>query len=380
MATYSAQSLGIKAPRGGFQQGGWYGGRQYWNGTLSEVNAIHPESNQQGAGQQVSQEVVAQSAAQQGVSTQQMNQYLDQQRQIQAKTNPIPATPAPANTTSVATPSAGTPTGLPAMTTAPTLNLQEMYKGLFDNSGITGLEQELASKEKAFAEAKAKIRDNPYLSEGTIGGRISKIEALHADNTKALRDQIATKRADIETQLNIATKQFDINSTAAKNALDQFNTLLSSGALDNASGESIASLTQATGINSDMIYSAIQARKEKNQETQVITSTNDAGVVTISVIDPKTGAVIKQNSLGAVGNAQTGAKPTAQEKTAELQSQFITALENTKNSYGHVSPQDWQGALASWISRGGSRDDFIKNFQQYADPNRGDFDQVYFQR
>lgn len=62
MATYSPESLGINASTTGgtFQQGAWYGGRQYWNNTLGEVGAIHPESNQQGAGQAVSTEVVAQ--------------------------------------------------------------------------------------------------------------------------------------------------------------------------------------------------------------------------------------------------------------------------------------------------------------------------------
>jgi len=60
LATYSPSSLGISAPSGGFQTGGWYQGRQYWNGTLSDPGVIHPQSNQQGAGQAVSQETVQQ--------------------------------------------------------------------------------------------------------------------------------------------------------------------------------------------------------------------------------------------------------------------------------------------------------------------------------
>jgi ElaB/YqjD/DUF883 family membrane-anchored ribosome-binding protein len=48
------------APAGGFQQGGWYEGRQYWDGTFSEPGQINKLSNQQGAGQQVSKEVIAQ--------------------------------------------------------------------------------------------------------------------------------------------------------------------------------------------------------------------------------------------------------------------------------------------------------------------------------
>jgi hypothetical protein len=74
---YTPEQLGIKPPAGGFQTGGWYQGRQYWNGTFSDPGVIHPWSNQQGAGQAVSQEVKAQSAAAQGVSLQQFNDYLD---------------------------------------------------------------------------------------------------------------------------------------------------------------------------------------------------------------------------------------------------------------------------------------------------------------
>src|SRR3990167_7214222 len=88
MAVYSPESLGIKAPAGGFSQGGWYSGRQYWGGTLSDPGVIHPSSNQQGAGQAVSAEVNRQSAAQQGVSPQQFEGYLQQQRQQSAGVQP----------------------------------------------------------------------------------------------------------------------------------------------------------------------------------------------------------------------------------------------------------------------------------------------------
>lgn len=59
MALYSPEQLGIKAPSGGFQQGGWYDGRQYWDGKLGDVNVII-NPNQQGYSQQVSKEVVQQ--------------------------------------------------------------------------------------------------------------------------------------------------------------------------------------------------------------------------------------------------------------------------------------------------------------------------------
>lgn len=73
---YTPDQLGLKAPSGGFQTGGWYSGRQYWNGTLSDVNTIHPDSNQSGAGSTVSPTVNAASATAQGSTVQDFNQYL----------------------------------------------------------------------------------------------------------------------------------------------------------------------------------------------------------------------------------------------------------------------------------------------------------------
>ena len=98
-------------------------------------------------------------------------------------------------------------------------------------------------------------------------GRIKKLTDKFEMDQSNLRNQIATKKADIETQLNLQTKQFDINSQVAKQALDQFNVLLSNGALQGASGEDIANLTRSTGIPSSMIYSAINAQKAKDVKT-----------------------------------------------------------------------------------------------------------------
>jgi len=49
-----------QAPPGGFKQGGWYEGRQFWNGSFSGPGQLHPDSGAVGAGQDVSDEVIAQ--------------------------------------------------------------------------------------------------------------------------------------------------------------------------------------------------------------------------------------------------------------------------------------------------------------------------------
>lgn len=299
---YDPQSLGIAAPSGGFQQGGWYNGRQYWGGTLSDPGVIHPSSNQQGAGQAVSAEVNLQSDQAQGNNPGDIERYLAQQRQLQQQRGVSPS----GNMSPTQSASSGLGmAGLPAQAVAPqaTINLPEMYKQLTESSGIKEKESQLADMERKYTEAKGLINDNPYLSEATRVGRVAKLEELHANRTKNLRDEIATAKADAETQLNLQLKQFDINSQQAKQALDQLNFLLESGALNNASGEDVANLTRSTGISSNMIYSAIDATKQKNVKTEVIKSEDDNGVVTVTVIDDK-GNVINQQSLGAIGNKQ----------------------------------------------------------------------------
>ena len=137
--TYSPSSLGITAPAGGFQQGGWYSGRQYWNGVLSDPGVINPYSNQQGAGQAVSAEVNAQSAAQQGVSAQQLETYLQQQRDASATVAPTQTYNAPAQSY---TPQQSTiPEGGGIAYQAPaTINLQSLYDNAYKEAGIAELE------------------------------------------------------------------------------------------------------------------------------------------------------------------------------------------------------------------------------------------------
>lgn len=150
-----------------------------------------------------------------------------------------------------------------------TIDLPSVYKGLYDTSGISSIEAEIAEKEKQAAETKAAINDNAWLSEGTRVGRIAKVDQLSEEKLNSLRKQVATKKADIEMQLNIQTRQFDINSQNAQFELQKFNSLLSAGALDNAQPEDIASITRATGLSSEAILGAITANKAKNLQTTI---------------------------------------------------------------------------------------------------------------
>jgi len=277
MAVYDPTSLGITPPAGGFQEGGWYGGRQYIGGTLSDPGVIHPGSSQVGAGQAVSEEVNKQSAAAQNVPHDQFTKYLQDQRQQSAGVTPAPQ-PAPAPTRQTELPSGTAGAGLGTMTAPETPNLPEMYKSLIDSSGVKQKEEQLAASEKQFLEERNKITDNPFLTAGIMDQRLRRLKQAYEKETAPLRSQIEMAKADVETQLNLQSRQIDINSNAVQLALNWTNTLLGMGALDNASGEDIAAITRTTGISSSMIQSAIAANKAKNIETSVSTwsdGTND---------------------------------------------------------------------------------------------------------
>lgn len=342
-ATYTQTQLGIKTPTGGFQNLGWYEGRQYFNGTFSDPGVIHPLSPQQGSGQLVSQEVNAQSATQQGVTPQEFEAYLEAQRRKQIKSPALNLSGVSSQDLYGAGGSFGAGAGgavgagggvLGGAGLTPSINLPNLYQNLYQSSGISDKETQLRTLEGQFLEAKGKISDNPFLSASMIDQRLKRLQDKFDQETTPLRNEIATKKADIETQLNLQTKQFDINSQQARDAISYFNTMLNAGALQNASGEDIAQFTYATGIPSSFIYSAIKAQQVKNRDLYVSTFTADSGVVTAVAIDKNTGQVVMQKSLGAIGNAQIGTGSVTQQKALEDEANrqnLITSIKNYNN-------------------------------------------------
>lgn len=316
MGVYSPQQLGIKPPKEGFQELGWYGGRQYVGGTLSEPNQIHPNSPQQGAGQEVSQEVRNQSAAAQGVTPEKFDSYLNLQKQKGSGMVPV-GNPIPGGSGMGMAEGGGDGAGI-GISPPAALNLPDLYKSLYEQQGVAELEKSLYEKSQGFTKAQSTINDNPFLAEASRVGRISKLTTDYNSAVKNDQDALVMKKQDIATQLDIATKQFDINSQAAKQALDQFNVLLSSGALAGATGNDIAAITKATGISSSMISSAINTQRERDVQTSVSTVDDGQNIYSV-VINSKTGQIISKQPISA-SKPTAGAKPTQAEVEASYKS------------------------------------------------------------
>lgn len=211
------------------------------------------------------------------------------------------------------------------------LDLQALYKNLSGDISITQSELDrlssvLTEKQKRQAAAAATINDNPWYSEGTRLGRIDKLnqqaqadQLITQNEQKIALEKLNQQKAERDTQIGLATKQFDINTTAANQALNQFNTLLASGALDGASPSTLATITSATGLSSEMINAAVNAQKAKNIKTSTI-SYDDGTNQGYAVINSDTGEIIKRQVLAA-------SKPsTRQPSEREAQSYYSDAL------------------------------------------------------
>jgi hypothetical protein len=314
------------------ETGGFYDGAQYWNGTLGNPGEFNSQNNQ--AGQQ----------GQAAVATQDQN-FINQQRQQQnlpAQTYAQPSQPGVPNFDGGGGGAGG---GYGTMFNQPSIDLNALNDKFTNDSGIKAKQDQLAQMEKDFVTAKGNNNDNPFLNEASRVGRQAKLEQLHVERTANLQNEIATSKADIQSKLDIASKQFDINSQQSQQAFSQLNQLISAGALQNASGEDIASITRATGVPSSMLYSIINKQKQDSAvKPTLVNSTKDNGEVIISAIDPATGKVINQTSLGVVDKATKPTNNTPDTNKYLKEAISILGDEDTKNNPRDKGDQK----LAQW--------------------------------
>ena len=175
------------APAGGFQQGGWYNGRQYWNNTFSQPGQIHPESNQQGAGTMVNPQTLAATSTQAGLAPGANQTYINSQY-------------AGANLGQPGSNMAGVYSGTPGVAG------QDANKPLSDAQlKVNDIQTSINAKKAEADKRRAEVNDNPFLSEASRVGRIAKIDAM-------LNDSIATENAN----LLYYQKQLDAEKLAAQ--------------------------------------------------------------------------------------------------------------------------------------------------------------------
>lgn len=209
--------------------------------------------------------------------------------------------------------------GVPA-----SIDLNKMYESAMTAPEITDLEKQLADKEAAYSTATTNINDNPYYSEGTRTGHIAKLNTTYQIDKENLVGQIAQKKADVQTKLNIATQQYNIENQEYQNNIQRLNLLISSGALLNASGTDIAQVALATGLSTSMVKSIQNKMKSDQIKPTVINSEDANGNVTVAVIDANTGNLISQRSLGKIGKGSSSGSSSSTD--AKMEAKFDAAV------------------------------------------------------
>ena len=186
---------------------------------------------------------------------------------------------------------------------------------------IDAINSQIAAKTDAYNAQVSKIKDNPYLSEATMTGRLSKLaERFNADMQLETKKQaiaegkLATAKADAQVKLNIAAQQYNVESSENQQNLSMFNNLLSSGALENASGADIAQITSSTGLSSSMVQSIIDFQKKKNAPKLDLQTIDDGTNQYVVAVD-STGNVVNKQVIGA-SKPKAAKAATADQKLA----------------------------------------------------------------
>jgi len=289
---------------------------------------------------------------------------------------PAPAQPA---VQSISQPTSQPTGALPTALNQPTFDPPQFYEQAYASSGIRDIESDLNAKTMAYNEQVAKIKDNPYLSEATMTGRISKLEQKFSADRQAIQSNIVMRKADIETQLNLQLKKFDIQSQQAKQAFEQANDMLQAGMLDGASGEDIAKLTRTTGISSTMWQSAIGVSRKKNApkvNTQVI-QVDDGTNISAVVINQDTGEVINKQILSASKPKEYAPKEPKAATVGEQKASVLASVNSYSRSQAaqnNISPEDlFQKLLQSFPDAFDyiNEDWSVDNIRAYTQKNMG---------
>lgn len=350
---------GVKAPSGGFQQGGWYEGRQYWNGTLSAPGVINSQSDQVGAGKAVSAEVNAASAKAQGVSTKTFNTYLANQTTkynassgAKAVSAPTSAEQLPAYLDNYQLNQYGSINDLKnelagGLEAPEPINRLKLLEEQRQQMGVTELEQELNKLKTDERMIQATTRANQVNEEGkpvalgVISGRVSEeqrqaqIDLDFINVRKAtVVDELTTKYNAISTYVNYAGLDYQDAAAAYDKAFSQNLQIAQfiSGEKQNAITNARANLTTIMNAVTDGNLSFADLSSEEKLGIQKLEIQSGLPVGTISRLqlaaddkilgfsDDKTQAIVKDGK-GGFKTLSTGVNPsTSSGKMTEAES------------------------------------------------------------
>lgn len=252
--------------------------------------------------------------------------------------------------------------------------------------------QKLLDREKKKNEQIAKIADNPYLSEATMSGRINKLNNQYNNDAQALINEqrviegkIAGAKADAQVKLGIAQNKYNLQNQQYQQTVQKYSSLLSAGALVNASGQDIAQAALAIGVPTSMIQSIIDKQK-KDMEIKPTLQTVDDGVNQYVVAIDDKGNVINKSIIGSSKPTKTTGGLTANQQNqqskeqnlADVTAQVYDTFNMIKGGQGYVSKEDWAKMKSAVLASGAmTASQFDKEFESFKNPEGVDNGYIY---
>ncbi len=279
------------APPGGYQAGGWYEGRQYWNGQFGAPGQII-NPNQQGAGQRVSNEVIAQTNPKNVAYVQQQEQkYYNSPQEVQSALNTtqnnifggsIDVPSGVQSTSQIASDlkaSGLLPTG--SAPTAP--NLVQTYSDLANAKGVDAIQGSITDL-KAQADALvAQTRTNVSAEQGKpvatniIEGRVSVQKTQAQDQLDFINRQLSRKQDELTSALGNIKMIMDFTQQDYSNASDSYNKQFD---------QAISTINLIHGIQQDQKTDAQRAQDNARANAQIFINSIKDGNLSIQNLPP----------------------------------------------------------------------------------------------
>ncbi len=440
MALYKPEQLGIKATTTGgvFKQGAWYNARQYWNGTLGEPGVIHPESNQQGAGQPVSQEVVRASSVAAGKPADAYSKYIaagapvtgynpntgkPTTQQNSSQVTDLGAVLNGVQTSAYETPGVQTAaeiladlkaSGLFPAGEAPTPpNLSQQYQDLITAQGVPAIQTAItdlkAQADALVAQTRTNVsaeRGKP-VAENVIEGRVGVQQKQSQEQLDFINRQLTVKQNELTAALTNIQTIMNLTQTDYQNASDAYNkkfeqaitTINLVHGIQQDQKTDVQRAQDNARANAQILYNAIRegglsmnnlpadAKAQLNSLEvqsglplgffQSIKADPKADIIATSSYEGQT-QVLFRNQDGSVSVQTYGTRSGSGSTNTSNRTAIVLGLQAAANKSGHVTPDIFKAALNAYIADGlGDKKSFVENFYTYADYNRGDFKKAY---
>jgi hypothetical protein len=412
MAVYKAEQVGIKAPKTGFQEGGWYGGRQYIGGTLSEVGVIHPGSSQIGAGQAVSQEVNRQTSIAAGKAPNANQTFINNQQNVSGTSqtssylNDIGSS---AFSSLNSTPTRGVPTVDELKSTlAPSTQLpalinrnaeMETLREKFGVADLEGLVTDLkAQEQEVIAQNRiltAGERNKP-VAMNVIEGRVSEAERAASERLDAIGRQKARAVDELNTNYSIINQYMTNIGLDYNDAVQRYDSEFEKNvamynivtnrqdkardAFESDRAAASANLTTMVNLitNGNMDLSSLSTDDQLMLTKLEVQAGLPIGFMSSVKMDPKANVLFTtsndgvtqigfKNPDGTVSVQSYGTRTSGGGKET-MQQAIASKMSTETNNEGHLDRDKYLFHRKQWVDAGGNPDDFDTVFRDYRDP------------